>query len=108
MSAKRSSIDSAPIASSIAAQSASVADVYLRHARRELREGLRLLLVLEQLAVGGHVEQLVDLRGVRELHADQPSLAVRVLVDQLGAVGDRVVDGRDLAGERRVARRRRP
>ena len=53
----------------------------------------------EQLLVGSGIEQLIDLRGVGELDLDQPTLAVRVLVDLLGRVRERLVDCGDLAGE---------
>ena len=39
--------------------------------------------------------------GVVQAHADQPALAVRILVDELGRLDDGLVDLVDLAGQRR-------
>ena len=47
------------------------------------------------------VHQRLGLRGVRQLDLDQPALAVGVLVDRLGLVAERLVDGDDLARQRR-------
>src|SRR6266540_7008225 len=60
------------------------------------------LLFLEELPVRLGVQELVRLGGIRQLDAHEPSVAVGVLVAELGAVGELVVPGDDLAGERRV------
>src|SRR3954469_23606188 len=91
MSRNSSSIDSTPIVSSIASRSARVSE-----RKWDTGSGLR-----EQLLVGAGVEERVDLRRVREPDADEPALAVGVVVDRLGRVDDLLVDLEHLAGERR-------
>jgi hypothetical protein len=47
--------------------------------------------------VGGGVEERVALGGIGQAHLDQPALAVGVLVDRPGILGDGLVDLDDLA-----------
>src|ERR1700674_2501859 len=81
MSTSRSSIDSTPIAASIAARSSGEWTRYGKLGRRGLREFLVRRLVEE-------------VRGerARQLQLDDPAFTVRVRVDQLGVVFELVVD----------------
>src|ERR687891_1995217 len=68
---------------------------------RERAEGEGRSLFVEQLPVGGGVEQLVRLGGVGEADLHEPALAVRVLVDRLGLLDHLAVHLDDLARQRR-------
>src|SRR4051794_18129495 len=57
--------------------------------------------LVEHVPVAGDVEQLVALRGVGQPDADQPAVAVRVVVHRLGRVDDLLVPLEPLSRERR-------
>ncbi len=63
--------------------------------------GLQCDAGLEQLRVGGGVEELVELGRVRRLQRDHPRRLPAVLVDELGLVLEGRVDARDLAAQGR-------
>src|SRR3954452_7627797 len=56
--------------------------------------------LVEHVPVAGDVEQLVALLGVRQPDADQPAVAVRVVVHRLRRVDDLLVHLEHLTGER--------
>src|SRR5919197_2773347 len=100
-SRKSSSTEAAPIVSSIASRSASVSERYGRVTGLSGRGMPPPLRLVEELPVGLRIEQVADLPGVGEANPDEPAVAVRILVDRLRRVDDRLVDLDDFAGERR-------
>src|ERR1700722_413023 len=58
-------------------------------------------LATQRGLVGSGVHQRLTLGGVGHAHLDQPALAVGVLVDRGWIIGEGIVDGDDLPGERR-------
>src|SRR5436309_9123825 len=90
---KSSSTESTPIASSICPRSCSVRE-------RKLIPG-RELLLFEEPAVVGRVEQRVDLAAVSEADPHQPPLSVRILVDGFRRLDNLLVDLDELPRERR-------
>src|SRR5690606_35825991 len=66
-----------------------------------------VIVFLEQFGVGIRVEHLVHLVGLLDLDHVQPTVAVGVLVDRLGLVGERRVDLDHRAADRGVHIRRR-
>src|SRR5436189_3586087 len=87
---KSSSIEETPILSSIASRSASVTE-----------RKLTPLLLGEQRPIRLRLEERVDLARIREPDPDEPTVAVRILVHGLRLLDDLLVDGDDLARERR-------
>src|SRR6185295_19712712 len=66
-----------------------------------------VLFFLDRLGVRIGVEQFFGFFGeVARLDDEDPAFAVRVLVDRLGLVAERAVDGDDFAGHRSVNIRR--
>src|SRR5512142_1888196 len=96
MSANSSSIEETPIAASISRRSSSVTDVYLDMAAAPAAA----LAAAYVLTIGGSVHQPLGLARVRELDLHEPALAVRILVDALGRVAERLVRLGDLARQR--------
>jgi hypothetical protein len=64
-------------------------------------QGAAVRLATEGGGIRLRVHQLLALGGVGEAQLDQPALAVRVVVDLLRVVGERLVDLDDLTGQRR-------
>src|SRR5215210_9011067 len=100
----RSSIEPTPISASISARSRSVAEVYVVTAHSQCG-GWRGRAAgaprsLQRGAVGLGVQELLLLAGIGQADLDHPALPVGVLVDGLGAVGQRLVALDDLARER--------
>ncbi len=58
-------------------------------------------VIRDQVLVAGRVSQQGQIRGLGDLDLDQPSRAVAIGGDGLGRIGERFVDGDDLAGRRR-------
>src|SRR5512138_1840560 len=94
MERNRSSRLFAPTAPSIARTSSGVWGWYRKAA-------LRLLLLLDERAVGLRVHERLELLRIGRLDDDHPALLVRIVVDRLGRVAERIVHLDDLAGHRR-------
>src|SRR5512133_258534 len=87
-----SSTESTPIVSRICPRSCSVSE-------RKLIAG-RGLLLFEEPAIVGRIEQRVDLAGIGEPDPHQPPLSIRIFVDGFRRLDDLLVDLDELARER--------
>src|SRR5919204_2429005 len=87
------STESTPIVSSICSRSCSVSD-------RKLTSAVPVLLLFEDLLVRRRIEQGVDLARVAQADANEPALAIGILVHGLGRVDHLLVDLDHLARER--------
>ena len=58
---------------------------------REVARHASPLLFVEELPVRLHVEEIVDLRRVRQANLHEPPATIRILVDRLGSIDDGLV-----------------